>query len=57
MVLPKEIRQKADIRPGDKLGVIAMEKNGKICCISLIKIDELDTMVKGMLAPVMKEIY
>jgi len=55
MVLPKEIRDKANIRAGDKLAVISWEKDGKTCCISLIKAEELTVMVKDMLGPVMKE--
>ncbi len=56
MVLPKEIRDKADIHGGDKLAIISWERDGKVCCISLIKAEELTEMVKGMLGPVMKEI-
>ncbi|MFC1916543.1 HgcAB-associated protein HgcC [Chloroflexota bacterium] len=57
MILPKEIRDKANIRAGDKLAVTSWEKDGKICCISLIKAEELTEMVKGILGPVMKEIF
>ena len=57
MVLPKEIRDKADIRPGDKLAVVGMEKDGKICCISLIKTGEIEDMVKNILGPVMKDMF
>lgn len=56
MVLPKEIREKAKIRSGDKLAVISMETGGKLCCISLIKSEDFEEMVKGLLAPMMKEI-
>lgn len=56
MVLPKEVRDKAGIRAGDKLAVISWEKGGKVCCISLIKADEFAEMVRGMLGPMMKEI-
>ena len=56
MVLPKEIRDKANIHSGDKLAVISMEKDGQVCCISLIKADNFAEMVKGMLGPVMKGI-
>jgi len=56
MVLPKEIRDKANIRAGDKLAVISMEKDGAVCCISLIKVEKLEDIVKGMLGPVMKDI-
>ncbi|MCJ7697596.1 MAG: AbrB/MazE/SpoVT family DNA-binding domain-containing protein [Thermoplasmata archaeon] len=56
MVLPKEIREKANIKTGDKLAVITMEMDGKICCLSLVKINEIEHMVKEMLGPIMKEI-
>jgi len=55
MVLPKEIRDKAGIRAGDKLAVIILEKEGKVGCISLIKTEDLAEMVKGLLGPMMKE--
>jgi len=57
MVLPKEIRAKAGIRAGDKLAVVSMEKDGKICCLSLIKVEELEAMVKSILGPVMDEVF
>jgi len=56
MVLPKELRDKLKIRPGDKLAMVSWEKEGKVCCVSLIKADDLTGMVKNMLGPVMKEI-
>ncbi len=56
MVLPKEVREKAGIEPGDKFAVISMQKDGKVCCISLIKADEFAGMVKGILGPMMKDI-
>jgi len=55
MILPKDIREKAQIRGGDKLAVVSMEKDGKICCLSLIKVEELERMVKSLLGPVMGE--
>ena len=56
MVLPKELRKRAHINTGDKLAVIAMEKDGKVCCLSLIKVNDIEPMVKEMLGPIMKEI-
>jgi len=56
MVLPKELREKAHIKTGDKLAVVTMEKEGKICCLSLLKVNEMEQMVKDMLGPVMTEI-
>ena len=51
MVLPKEIRQRAGIEPGDKLAVVAFEREGKICCLSLIKTNELGGALRGILTP------
>ncbi|MCX9085431.1 MAG: HgcAB-associated protein [Candidatus Methanoperedens sp.] len=56
MVLPKEIRDKAKIRPGDKLAVVNWEKDGEVCCISLVKVEKLADIVKDMLGPVIKDI-
>jgi AbrB family looped-hinge helix DNA binding protein len=55
MVLPKEMREKANIRPGDKLALASWEKNGKICCIIMIKADDFAGMVKGLIGPMMKD--
>jgi antitoxin PrlF len=56
MVLPKEIREKAKIDAGDKMAVVSWEKEGKVFCISLIKVDDLETMVRSFLGPVAKDI-
>jgi len=56
MILPKEIRDKANIRAGDKLAITSWEKNGKMCCITLIKAEELTESVKTILGPVMKDV-
>ena len=56
MVLPKEIRDKANIGAGDKLAVVSWEKDGKVCCISLIKAEDFTELVKGLLGPMMKEV-
>ena len=54
MVLPKELRQKAGIKAGDKLALVAFEDKGEICCISFFKVEELSEMVKDKLSPVMQ---
>ncbi len=56
MVLPKEVREKANIRAGDKLAVTIWEKDGNVCCITLTKAEELTDMVRATLGPVMSEI-
>jgi AbrB family looped-hinge helix DNA binding protein len=55
MVLPKELRDKAKIRSGDKLALVSWEKEGEICCLYLIKAEHLAEQVKGFLGPMMKE--
>jgi len=56
MVLPKEIRDRAKIRAGDKLAIIGWEKDDRLYCIFLVKVEHLADMVKGMLGPMLKEI-
>ncbi len=56
MVLPKELRDKAKIRSGDKLALLSWEKEGEICCLYLIKTEHLAEQMKGFLGPMMKEI-
>jgi looped-hinge helix DNA binding domain, AbrB family len=53
MVLPKELRDRAGIRAGDKLAMISWEKGGKICCFTLIKAEDLAVGVKDFLEPIM----
>jgi antitoxin PrlF len=55
MVLPKELRDRANIKAGDKLAVVSWEKDGEICCLSLIRADNLAERVREFLGPVMRE--
>ena len=57
LVLPKDVREKAGIKAGEKLAVIMHGSEGNICCISLIKAEGLAESVKSMLGPMMKEIF
>ncbi|MBM4307438.1 MAG: AbrB/MazE/SpoVT family DNA-binding domain-containing protein [Deltaproteobacteria bacterium] len=56
MVLPKDLRDRANIRPGDKLALVSLDKDGEICCFYLIKSEQLGERVKDFLGPMMKEI-
>ncbi|MGA2402009.1 MAG: HgcAB-associated protein [Syntrophobacteraceae bacterium] len=56
MVLPKELRERAKIRAGDKLALISWQKDGEVCCFTLIKADALAERVKEFLGPVLKSI-
>jgi AbrB family looped-hinge helix DNA binding protein len=53
MVLPKDLRARAGIEPGDKLALVSWEKDGAVCCMSLIKANELSGMVKSFIGPLM----
>lgn len=57
MVLPKDLRTKAGIRPGDKLAVVAWEKEGTVCCIMLIPADQLSDPVKNVVGPILGEAW
>jgi antitoxin PrlF len=52
MVLPKDIRERAEILMRDKPAVVSMEKDGKICSLSLIKVYKLEGTAKSVLGPV-----
>ena len=56
IVLPKELREKAGIKAGDKFAVISCESEDRVCCISLVKADEFTKTIKDMLGPIMKDI-
>lgn len=56
IVLPKDVRDKAGIKAGDKFAVISHASEGKTCCMTLIKADEFAESIKSMLGPMMKEI-
>lgn len=51
LLLPKDVRQKAGIAPGDKLALIGWERDGSICCLALLKAEELNGVVEGVLGP------
>ena len=56
MVLPKEVRERVGIKPGDKLAVVVWQSGGKPCCLSLVKAEEITDMVRDRLGPLMKEL-
>jgi antitoxin PrlF len=55
MVLPKDVREKAGIRTGDKLALISWTRDGEVCCLALMKAENLNGMVKNVLGPLMQE--
>jgi len=55
IVLPKDVRERAKVRNGDKLALIGYERDGEICCIIMVKAAKLGSTVKGFLGPMLKE--
>lgn len=55
MVLPKDVRLKAGISAGDKLALIGWERDGNICCLALMKVENLSGMVRDTLGPLLQE--
>ncbi|MDD4904419.1 MAG: HgcAB-associated protein [Candidatus Bipolaricaulis sp.] len=49
MVLPKDVRDKAGLRGGDKLALTTVEKDGRVCCLVLTRADDLGATVRTML--------
>ncbi|NIP33778.1 MAG: AbrB/MazE/SpoVT family DNA-binding domain-containing protein [Thermoplasmata archaeon] len=56
MVIPKAIRERMGLKPGDKLAISVMESGGKPCCITLVRTEELAERVRDILGPAVKDI-
>jgi len=56
IVLPKDVREKAKIKPNDKLAIVGCERDGEICCIMMIKAEKLGDAVSKVLGPMLKDI-
>jgi antitoxin PrlF len=55
MVLPKELREKANIKACDKLVLVSWTEGDDVRCIALVKIDGLNKLVQKMLNPIFEE--
>jgi antitoxin PrlF len=56
IVLPKDLREKANIKPNDKIALVACEKEGEVCCIMMVKADRLVGAVTKALVPLLKAV-
>ena len=54
IVLPKDLREKANFRPNDKIAVVACEKDGEVCCIMMLKAEKLVGAVTKTLSPMLR---
>ncbi len=55
ILLPKELRERANIKSGDRLIAISgCDENGEICCLIFVKADLIDEELKALLSPMLK---
>jgi len=56
IILPKDLREKANFKPNDKLAIVTCEKDGDICCIMMIKAEKLADAITKTLNPLRKAV-
>jgi antitoxin PrlF len=56
IVLPKDLREKANLKPNEKIAVVACEKDGEVCCIMMLKAEKLQGAVTKTLGPLLKSV-
>ncbi|HII97985.1 MAG TPA: AbrB/MazE/SpoVT family DNA-binding domain-containing protein [Methanoregula sp.] len=49
IVIPKEVRKRANIRDGDKLALVSWMNKDEICCLALIRTDNLSSEISGVM--------
>jgi len=54
ILLPKDLREKENIKEGDKFAIINVGAGGKPCCLILMRAGILEPMVQNALSPVLK---
>ncbi|MBE8539105.1 HgcAB-associated protein HgcC [Geoglobus acetivorans] len=55
ILLPKELREKANIKPGDRLVAISgCDENGEPCCLILVRAELLDESIRDVLSPMLR---
>ncbi len=55
LVLPKELRKKLNISSGQKMALINYRPDDKSFCLTLIRADSLEDLIKNYLGPVLKD--
>ena len=57
ILLPKDLRDRGNIKAGDKLVAIAgCDEKGDICCLILVKAEIMEKSVKETIGPMLKEV-
>jgi len=55
VVIPKDLREKANLKSNDKLAIVAFEKEGETCCILMIKAERLHGEINKTLGPMLRD--
>ena len=55
VVLPKDLRERAQLNPNDKIAIIGVERDNKMCCLVMMKAEALGNTVKNMLGPIFEQ--
>ena len=55
VVLPKDLRERAQLNPNDKIAIIGVERDNKVCCLVMMKAEALGNTVKNMLGPIFEQ--
>ncbi|MCI4345710.1 MAG: AbrB/MazE/SpoVT family DNA-binding domain-containing protein [Thermoplasmata archaeon] len=56
MVLPKEVRDRAGIKAGDKLAVLSWAEGKNACCLMLLKADALADTLRAAYGPILADL-
>ncbi len=54
MVLPKDVREKTNIRAGEKVALISCD-TGQLSCLLLVKVEDLTGLVTQFLGPLVNQ--
>ena len=49
IVIPKEVRKRANIRDGDKLALVSWMNRDEVCCLALIRTENLSSEVSEVM--------
>ena len=55
-MIPKAIRDRMGLQAGDKLAISVMESDGRPCCLTLIRTEELAQRVREILGPAVDDV-
>ena len=57
IIIPKDVRKSLGFQSGDKFALMTCNNpDGSLCCLTLVRTDQLKGMVQKVLSPVFKEI-